>query len=161
MKMDFQNKWHIEFLINTRSLQGKLQVEDLRELIAEKIPSSHKNFDEKSIGYELYWDCAIQEEPRVHFLHPYISWTDFIALKPGSYISVYGQKIPISLAVVHGNTMNHISGIQRRALEMKKLPQPENPQADQVFFSVSKKDSDDYPVDPVFRRLSEQLIPLT
>lgn len=158
--MDFYNSWYIEFLINTRSLQGKLQVEDLRELISAKIPASHEAFDEKSIGYTLYWDYAIQEEPNVHFLQPYISWTDPIALKPGSFISVYGQKIPISLALIHGNTMNHINGIQRRALEMKKIPMPTDTKADQIFFSVSKRDSEG-PADPVFKRLSQQLIPLT
>ncbi|PIR22696.1 MAG: hypothetical protein COV44_06665 [Deltaproteobacteria bacterium CG11_big_fil_rev_8_21_14_0_20_45_16] len=153
--------WRIEFLLQTQALKGKIDVEDLRsELSAIPLRQAVKNASSE-VGYDIQWDFAVQQYPDIHFIQPYISWTDRIQLKPGSKIMLYGFDIPISLAVINGSTTNHLrkmAGKQSKDLT-RVINSPEKKSDHEIFFSVHKVDQD-FPNDASFENLSQELFPV-
>lgn len=153
MELESQlNSWRIEFLLNVGSFRGKIEIEDLRSIILRSVPLEMAPTSTNGIGYHLEWDYALTPDPDIHFLHPYISWTDKIALKPGSHLILFGQKVLIEYAIIYGNTRNHLRAIMKRNGKPTK-----EAREDEVFFSVNKNVGPGEFLDPAFDRLSQQL----
>lgn len=149
---DFNNAWTIEFLVNVASFRGQIEIEELRSYISKKVPLENipKNL-QAGIGYSLEWDYALTPLPKVLSLYPSINWMDQVALSPDSYLFIYGEKVPVNLAVIHGSTTNHLKKFQQ-----KKDQDVE----DQIFFSISKKERPGQYIEPVYQELSRHLIPI-
>lgn len=147
-------------MLNMRSLRGKLEVDDLRNLF-QIIPTTQEPTPEPQagVGYRLYWDYAINEYPKIHMVQPYISWSDTIMLKPGSTLTIYGVEVPVNMAVIHGTTLNHLRAIQKRAMKSVTNDQARQamPDEDEIMFSVNKKDDLINDSDPVFAHLNRQV----
>jgi len=147
------NFWRIDFLLNVGSFRGKIEIEDLRSIIVRSVPLDHEAPTRNGIGYHLEWDYALTPDPEIHFLQPYISWTDKIALKPGSHLTLFGEHVPVDYAVIYGNTRNHLRAIAKKSDQ--RSPQPDK--EDEVFFSVTKVVGPGEFLDPAFDQLGKQL----
>jgi len=155
------SEWRIEFLLQTQALKGKIDVEDLRsELNAIPLRQSVKNASSE-VGYHIQWDFALQQYPDIHFIQPYISWTDRLHLKPGSKLMLYGFDIPISVAIINGSTTNHLRKIvTKQAKDLKKVVHNNEKKNDhEIFFSVHRLDQD-FANDASFENLSHELFPV-
>lgn len=163
--MDLEGAWSIDFLLNVRSLRGRLDIDQLRQM-KDLLPTQQEPIknDPSSIGYSLEWDYAAYSDPQIHTATPYISWTDYWILKPGSKLILFGEELPIKLAVLHASTASLYLEAQKKnttsdLIRIDALATDKSLSKNEFFFGFSKRASQSDGLDDL-QKLGETLQPI-